>query len=83
MKKDDIAHKNKQQAAKLDIFSKILAQIAQKDATYVSILGPMAEELKQLSDQAGAGPTSLAQQHTAGRGRRRPAGGCRPIPGPC
>jgi len=30
--------------------------------TYVGILGPMAEELKQLSDQAGAGPTSLVQQ---------------------
>ncbi|MGB1591874.1 MAG: hypothetical protein ACPIOQ_03900 [Promethearchaeia archaeon] len=28
----------------------------------MGILGPIAEELKQLSDQAGAGPTSLVQQ---------------------
>jgi len=38
------------QASKLDLYSQVIAQIAQVNPSLTSLLGPIAEDLKVLSD---------------------------------
>lgn len=50
VKHHDVLHKDQIHSKKLDVYAQILAQIAQKDSSYATLLGPIAEDLKVIGD---------------------------------